>query len=84
MYVYKRIYVYVCMAVSLYPYMYVYVGVHVCVGVLGSVLSVYLYLFVYSVACYSISDLFGEIRTVAGDPYLIRICARRGPDTQAI
>ena len=42
MYVYKRIYVYVCMIVSLYPYMYVYVGVHVCVGVLGSVFSIYL------------------------------------------
>jgi len=37
---------------------YVYVGVHVCVGVLGWVLSVYLYLFVCSVACYSVSDSF--------------------------
>ena len=38
-------------------------GVHVCVGVLGSVLSVHLYLFVCSVACYSILDPFGETQT---------------------
>ena len=43
--------------------MYVYVGIHVCVGVLGSVLSVY-YVYMYVlVTCYSVSDLFGEIRT---------------------
>ena len=52
--------------------MYVYtcictcVGVHACVGVLESVFSVHLYLFVCSVACYSISDLFGETRTRFG------------------
>ena len=46
MYVYTGIYICTCM------------GVHVCVGVLGSVLSVYLYLFVCSVACYSVSDSF--------------------------
>ena len=69
MYVYKRIYVYVCMVVSLYLYVYVYVGVDVCVGVLRSVFNIYLYLFVCSVACYSILGPFGEIRIVAGDPY---------------
>ena len=61
-----------------------YVGVHICVGVLGSVFSVHLYLFVCSVACYSISESFGEIRTVAGDPDLIWIRARCGPDTMVI
>ena len=43
--------------------MYVYVGVHVCVGMLRCVSSMHLYLFTCSIACYSISDLFGEIRT---------------------
>ena len=51
--------------------MYVYVGVHVCVGVLRSVSSMHLYLFMCSVACHSISDPFGEIRTS---------CSRLGPD----
>ena len=64
--------------------MYVNVGVHVCVGMLGSVFSVYLYLFVCSVAFYSISNLFGEIRTVAVDPDPIRVRARCGPDAQPI
>ena len=50
---YTRIYVYICM----------YVGVHVCVSVLRSVFSVYLYLFMCTVACFSDSDPFGEIRT---------------------
>ena len=64
------------MYISVYMYMYAYVGVHVCVGVLGSVFSIYLYLFVCSVACYSVSDSFGKIRTFAGDPDPIRIRAR--------
>ena len=59
-------------------------GVHVCVSVLGSVLSVYLYLFVCLVACCSISGPFGEIQIVAGDPDPIRICARCGPDIMVI
>ena len=36
------------------------------------------------VAYYIISDLFGKIRTVVGDPDSIRIRARYGSDTQAI
>ena len=45
-----------------------YVGVHVCVGVLGSKFSVYLYLFVCIGRVLHRSESFGEIRTVAGDP----------------
>jgi len=64
----KCIYVYVCMIISMYVcidlciyicvYLYIHmsVGVHVCVSVQGWVLGVYLYLFVWSVACYSVSD----------------------------
>ena len=37
-----------------------------------------------TVACFSNSDPFGEIRTVAGDPDPIRIRDRCGPDTMAI
>ena len=74
MYVYTRIYVCICM----------YVGVHVCVGVLEWALRVYLYVLYVLVACCSISDSFGDIRTVAGDPDPIRIRARCEPDTQAI
>ena len=59
------------MYVCVYLYMYVYVGVHVCVGVLRSVSSMHLYLFMCSVACHSILDLFGEIQTS---------CRRPGPD----
>ena len=59
-------------------------GIRVCVRMHVWAFSVYLYLFVCSVGCYSISDPFGEIRTVAGDPDLIRIRAHCGPDTQAI
>ena len=73
-YVYTRIYVCICM----------YVGVHVCVGVLGWVLSVYLYLFVCSLAFCSVWDSFGVIRvrvlSAAGDPDPIQIRARCGPD----
>ena len=43
-----------------YTYICICVGVHVCVGELGWVLSVYLYLFVCSVACYNVSDLLGR------------------------
>ena len=39
------------------------VGVRVCVCMHVWVLSMHLYLFVCSVACYSVSDPFGEIRT---------------------
>ena len=46
-----------------YLYTYVYVGVHVCVRMHVWVFSMYLYLLVCSVTCYSILDLFGEIRT---------------------
>jgi len=44
---------------SVYTCICICVGVHVCVRELGWVLSVYLYLFVCSVACYSVSDLLG-------------------------
>ena len=59
---------YTCMLVYAYTCIRIYAGVHVCVGVLRSVFSVYLYLFVCSVACYSISDPFGEIRTSCRRP----------------
>ena len=36
------------------------------------------------VACCSVSDSFGEIRTIAGDPNPIHIRTRYGPDTHAI
>jgi len=55
-------------AYSMYVYVYLYMYVYVCVGLLGSVFSICLYLFVCSVACYSILDPFDEIWTVAGDP----------------
>ena len=35
-------YVYIMYYVSIYVYLYMYVGVHICVGLLGSVFSVYL------------------------------------------
>jgi len=71
MYVYTHIYVCICM----------HVRVHVCVGVLEWALRVYLYVLYVLVACYSISDSFGDIRTVAGDSDPIRIRARCEPDT---
>jgi len=58
------------------------VGVHVCVGVLGSMFSVYLYFFACLGCMYSVSDLLGEIQTVAGNPDSIRIRTRCGSDTQ--
>ena len=61
-------YIYVCTCIC------TCVGVHVCVGMLGWVLSVHLYLFVCSVACYSILDPFGEIRTS---------CRRSEPDSDS-
>ena len=45
-----------------------YVGVRVCICMYVWVLSMCLYLFVCSVACYSISDPFGEIRTSCRRP----------------
>ena len=85
MYVYKRIYVYVCMIVSLYLYMYVYVGIHVCVREHVWVLIVYLCLYV-CVGC--VLQCFGPVwwdpSPASGDPDPIRIRAHCGPDTQAI
>jgi len=72
----------VCMYV--YTCICMYVGAHVCVGVLGSMFSVYLYLFVCVGCVLQRSESFGEIRTVAGDPDPIQIRAHCGPDTQAI
>ena len=48
------------------------------------VFSVYLYLFVCVGWVLQRSESFGEIRTVAGDPDLIRIHARCGPDKVVI
>ena len=45
--IYLSMHVCWCMCILVYTYIYVYVGVHVCVGVLGSMFSVYLYLFVW-------------------------------------
>ena len=72
------------MYTCIYEYICMYVGVHICVGVLGSKFSVYLYLFVCVGCVLQRSESFGEIWTVAGDPDPIRIRARCGPDTMVI
>ena len=58
-------------------FMSVYCGVYTCTRVC-------LCGFICWVACCSVSDSFGEIRTVSGDPDPIRIRARCGPDTMVI
>ena len=62
------IYMYCC--VCLYTYVYVYAYMFVCTC--GCLACIYIYLYVL-VACYSVSDSFGEIRTVAGDPDPIQV-----------
>ena len=64
-------YVYICIHIVC---MYVYACICMCTRVC-------LCEFMCLVTCYSISDSFGEIRTVVGDPDPIRIRARCGPDT---
>ena len=68
----------------MYTYTGINVGVHVCVGLLGSVFSVCLDFFVCSVAYYSISDPFGEIRTSCKRSGPDSDRARCGPDTMVI
>ena len=60
----------------------IYSGMYVC-GCTHMCLCARVFMFIckYSVVCYSVSDSFGEIRTVAGDPDPIQIRARCGPDT---
>ena len=61
-----------CLCVNGWVCNLMYVNVFGCMGVCSCV---------GWVACCSVSDLFGEIRTVTGDPNPIRIRARCGPDT---
>jgi len=73
-----------CMCILVYVYMWVYTYVmRVCCRVYTCT-RICLCEFICLVACYSVSDSFGKIRTVVGDPDPIRICARCGPDTQVI
>ena len=77
------IYVYICV----YTCIRIYVGVHVCLCVyVEECIRVrgYICVFMCLVVCYSVTDLFGEIRTIAGDPDPIRICASYRPNTIAI
>ena len=62
-----------CMCILVYVYMRVYTYVHACI-----LWSVYVYEgmlreLMCLVACYSVSDSFGEIQTFTGDPDSIRI-----------
>ena len=66
------LYTYICGCTRMF--MGVYYGVYTCTRVC-------LCGFICLVACCSVSDSFGEIRTVAGDPDPIQVRARCGPDT---
>ena len=67
--------------VCLYTYVYVYAYMFVCTC--GCLACIYIYLYVL-VACYSISDLFGEIRTSYRRPGPDSGSCRCGPDTMGI
>jgi len=62
-----RVYIYIiCMYAYVCLYTYVYVYAHMFVCTCGCLACIYNYLYVL-VACYSILDLFGEIRTSNSD-----------------
>ena len=76
MFIYTYSVVYVCICTC--------VGIHICVRMHVWVFSVYLYLFVCSVACFSVSDPFGELRTSYTTPGPESDSCRCGPDTIVI
>ena len=70
--------------VCVYLYMYVCGYTRMCPYARVGAKHVFMFICMCLVARYSISNSFGKIRTVAGDPDSIRIRARCGPDTQSI
>ena len=72
------------MYVCVYSYRCMHVGICVCNFMHVWVLSMYLCLHVWLVACYSVSDSLGRSGPVTGDPDPIGIRAHCGPETQTI
>jgi len=74
------------MYIGVYVYLYMYVCgyTRLCPYARVGAKHVFMFICLCFVTCYSISDSFGMIQTVAGDPDSIRIRACCGPDTQAI
>ena len=73
-YVYICVYLYTCICGYTRMFMRVCCGVYMCTRVCVCE-------FMCLIACCSVSDSFGEIKTAAGDPDTIRIRACCGPDT---